>query len=137
MWSESEKGRRIIPPGRRPTSPASRPAKRAKPVYTGFLILFPGWCILASRRAIGHWLILLLLSVLFSSLLLRIHLPAALLLGPLIAGLILSLRGVKLSIPRPCYLAAQAIVGCMIARRLIPLFLACCSTTGRWCWRSC
>ncbi|HBT0258586.1 TPA: hypothetical protein MA032_003278 [Klebsiella pneumoniae] len=56
---------------------------------------------MASRRAIGHWLILLLLSVLFSSLLLRIHLPAALLLGPLIAGLILSLRGVKLSIPRP------------------------------------
>ncbi|GMW80838.1 hypothetical protein LOCUS_39900 [Klebsiella pneumoniae] len=49
---------------------------------------------MASRRAIGHWLILLLLSVLFSSLLLRIHLPAALLLGPLIAGLILSLRGV-------------------------------------------
>ncbi|OXS50010.1 transport protein, partial [Acinetobacter baumannii] len=38
---------------------------------------------------------MLLLSVLFSSLLLRIHLPAALLLGPLIAGLILSLRGVK------------------------------------------
>nr|MDQ6120358.1 AbrB family transcriptional regulator [Klebsiella pneumoniae subsp. pneumoniae] len=72
-----------------------------------------------------------------SSLLLRIHLPAALLLGPLIAGLILSLRGVKLSIPRPCYLVAQAIVGCMIARAINPLFLACCSTTGRWCWRSC
>ncbi|RRF32252.1 AbrB family transcriptional regulator [Klebsiella pneumoniae] len=65
-------------------------------------------------------MILLLLSVLFSSLLLRIHLPAALLLGPLIAGLILSLRGVKLSIPRPCYLAAQAIVGCMIARAINP-----------------
>ena len=75
---------------------------------------------MASRRAIGHWLILLLLSVLFSSLLLRIHLPAALLLGPLIAGLILSLRGVKLSIPRPCYLVAQAIVGCMIARAINP-----------------
>ncbi|HBT5605616.1 TPA: AbrB family transcriptional regulator, partial [Klebsiella pneumoniae] len=75
---------------------------------------------MASRRAIGHWLILLLLSVLFSSLLLRIHLPAALLLGPLIAGLILSLRGVKLCIPRPCYLAAQAIVGCMIARAINP-----------------
>jgi uncharacterized membrane protein AbrB (regulator of aidB expression) len=56
---------------------------------------------LASRRAIGHWLTLLLLSVLFSSLLLRLHLPAALLLGPLIAGLILSLRGVKLSILVP------------------------------------
>jgi uncharacterized membrane protein AbrB (regulator of aidB expression) len=56
---------------------------------------------LASRRAIGQWLILLLLSVLFSSLLLRLHLPAALLLGPLIAGLILSLRGVKLSILAP------------------------------------
>ncbi|MGF7860700.1 oxidoreductase [Klebsiella pneumoniae] len=63
---------------------------------------------------------MLLLSVLFSSLLLRIHLPAALLLGPLIAGLILSLRGVKLSIPRPCYLVAQAIVGCMIARAINP-----------------
>ena len=43
---------------------------------------------MASRRAIGHWLILLLLSVLFSSLLLRIHLPAALLLGPLIARVV-------------------------------------------------
>ena len=75
---------------------------------------------MASRRAIGQWLTLLLLSVLFSSLLLRLHLPAALLLGPLIAGLILSLRGVKLSIPRPCYLAAQAIVGCMIARAINP-----------------
>lgn len=56
---------------------------------------------MASRRAIGQWLTLLLLSILFSSLLLRIHLPAALLLGPLIAGLILSLRGVKLRIPAP------------------------------------
>ena len=26
----------------------------------------------------------------------------------------------KLSIPRPCYLAAQAIVGCMIARAINP-----------------
>ncbi|MCS6037830.1 AbrB family transcriptional regulator [Klebsiella pneumoniae subsp. pneumoniae] len=32
----------------------------------------------------------------------------------------MSLRGVKLSIPRPCYLVAQAIVGCMIARAINP-----------------
>ena len=75
---------------------------------------------MASRLAIGQWLTLLLLSVLFSALLLRLHLPAALLLGPLIAGIILSLRGVKLQIPRACYLAAQAIVGCMIARAINP-----------------
>lgn len=108
-------------PARLATHVAGIPAcKAGQTCIYWFLILFPGWCILASRRAIGHWLILLLLSVLFSSLLLRIHLPAALLLGPLIAGLILSLRGVKLSIPRPCYLAAQAIVGCMIARAINP-----------------
>jgi uncharacterized membrane protein AbrB (regulator of aidB expression) len=44
-----------------------------------------------------------------------------LLLGPMIAGIILSLRG-ALSVPRPFFIAAQAIIGCMIARTLTPVF---------------
>jgi plasmid stabilization system protein ParE len=51
------------------TPRCTTPEKELKNQY--ILILFPGWCILASRRAIGQWLILLLLSVLFSSLLLK------------------------------------------------------------------
>lgn len=48
------------------------------------------------------------------------HLPAALLLGPMIAGISLSLRGAAIRVPRPFFIAAQAIIGCMIARSLTP-----------------
>ncbi len=49
---------------------------------------------------------------------LYLHLPAAMLLGPMIAGIVLSLRGSTLQLPRGIFLAAQAILGCMIAQNL-------------------
>ncbi|PMC11682.1 AbrB family transcriptional regulator, partial [Klebsiella aerogenes] len=55
-------------------------------------------------------MILLALSAVLSFVLFRLHLPAAPLLGPLIAGITLSLF----------FISAQAIIGCMIARALTP-----------------
>jgi uncharacterized membrane protein AbrB (regulator of aidB expression) len=84
----------------------------------------------------GHllqWMKLLGLSAGLSGVLFWLHLPAALLLGPMIAGITLSLRGASIRVPRPFFIAAQAIIGCMIARTLTPLFLASSSGTGRWC----
>ncbi len=39
-------------------------------------------------------------------------------LGPMIAGIIFSMRGITLQLPRSAFLAAQAILGCMIAQNL-------------------
>lgn len=71
----------------------------------------------------GHllqWMKLLGLSAGLSGVLFGLHLPAALLLGPMIAGITLSLRGANIRVPRPFFIAAQAIIGCMIARTLTP-----------------
>lgn len=65
-----------------------------------------------------QWFLLFLLSLLISLIFLWLHLPAALLLGPMIAGIVLSLRGSSLQLPRGIFLAAQAILGCMIAQNL-------------------
>ncbi len=59
-----------------------------------------------------------MLSLLLSIGFLGLHLPAALLLGPMLAGIIFSMRGVTLQLPRSAFLAAQAILGCMIAQNL-------------------
>ncbi|VDY44134.1 Putative transport protein [Salmonella enterica subsp. enterica serovar Daytona] len=47
-----------------------------------------------------QWFLLFLLSLLISLIFLYLHLPAAMLLGPMIAGIVLSLRGSTLQLPR-------------------------------------
>lgn len=64
-----------------------------------------------------QWGMLCVLSLLLSIGFLAVHLPAALLLGPMIAGIIFSMRGITLQLPRSAFLAAQAILGCMIAQK--------------------
>ncbi|MDR3528295.1 MAG: AbrB family transcriptional regulator [Rhizomicrobium sp.] len=66
----------------------------------------------------AQWAVLLAGSVLLLLALEALHLPAALLLGPMIAGIAISAAGAALRVPNPCYLAAQALVGAMIARAL-------------------
>lgn len=73
---------------------------------------------MALQRDWPQWMMLLALSAVLSFVLFWLHLPAAPLLGPLIAGITLSLRGAKIRLPRPFFIAAQAIIGCMIARAL-------------------
>lgn len=65
-----------------------------------------------------QWSSLFLLSLLLSLIFLFLHLPAALLLGPMIAGIVFSMKGVTLRLPRSAFLAAQAILGCMIAQNM-------------------
>lgn len=72
------------------------------------------------RSHFFQWMKLLALSSAISFVLFWFHLPAALLLGPMIAGISLSLRGAEIRVPRPFFIAAQAIIGCMIARSLTP-----------------
>ncbi|GHM52496.1 hypothetical protein ECZU51_11660 [Escherichia coli] len=64
-----------------------------------------------------QWGMLCVLSLLLSIGFLGLHLPAALLLGPMLAGIIFSMRGVTCNSPLR-FLAAQAILGCMIAQNL-------------------
>src|SRR5699024_9140438 len=70
------------------------------------------------RMPVLQWGMLCVLSLLLSIGFLAVHLPAALLLGPMIAGIIFSMRGITLQLPRSAFLAAQAILGCMIAQNL-------------------
>ncbi len=72
-----------------------------------------------SRR----WALLVALSVLLAVALEMLHLPAALLLGPMIAAILLSANGVKLKLARPLFIGAQAIIGCLIARVVNPSIL--------------
>lgn len=50
-----------------------------------------------------QWGMLCVLSLLLSIGFLALHLPAALLLGPMIAGIIFSMRGVTLQLPRSAF----------------------------------
>lgn len=75
----------------------------------------PGPWRLASHRAIAmQWIPLLALSIFLVAILEFAHLPAALLLGPMVAGILIAIRGDAPHVsPRPL-VAAQGIIGCMI-----------------------
>lgn len=71
------------------------------------------------RRHIA-WPLLIALTVPVTALLLWLHAPAALMLGPLLAGIVFASWGGKVQFPVPVFAAAQGIVGCMIAG-MVPL----------------
>jgi membrane AbrB-like protein len=68
----------------------------------------------------ASWGLLFLLSGLFAALLTWARLPAALMLGPMIAGILMENGGAHLRVPKLPFIAAQAVLGCMIARILTP-----------------
>jgi membrane AbrB-like protein len=83
----------------------------------------------------ARWGVLLVGSFVISAGLELLHLPAALLLGPMIAAILVEVGGGHLRLPRFSFYACQAVIGCMIARVLTteiigtflkswPLFLA-------------
>ncbi|WP_049620599.1 AbrB family transcriptional regulator [Frateuria defendens] len=77
-----------------------------------------------SPRVDGHvalrWPALLVLSAVLVILLEAMHLSAALLIGPMVAAIALAAAGRAPRIPNVPFLAAQGVVGCMIARSLTP-----------------
>ena len=76
------------------------------------------------RAALAHeavrWAKLLGLSLALAAAFEAIGLPAARLLGPMVAAIALALRGSAVHIPRAAFIAAQGIIGCLIARGVPP-----------------
>ena len=76
------------------------------------------------------WALLMGLSALFTAGLEGFHLPAALLLGPMAAAIVLAVRGAGLALPGPAMHLAQGMVGVMIATILPPALLS--EVAARW-----
>jgi membrane AbrB-like protein len=70
----------------------------------------------AVSRTQLHWVTLVVFSVVLAGVFDWIGLPAGRLLGPMVAAIVLALRGISLTVPRPAFYAAQGIVGLLIAR---------------------
>src|SRR5712671_962699 len=66
------------------------------------------------------WAALITLSTGLAALLLWLHAPAALMLGPLVAAIVVASNGGKPRLPLPPFVLAQGIVGCLIAK-MVPL----------------
>lgn len=75
---------------------------------------------LASRPVWQQWALLLPASAIFVVMLELLHVPAALLLGPMAAGIIVGCCRSTVRIPTYAFRGAQAIVGCLIAASLSP-----------------
>lgn len=74
----------------------------------------------ATGGAIGRWAGLVVLSAVVGVALEVLRLPAAFLLGPLVAGIVFRLIDRAPRVPRAAYLAAQVVVGTMIGSALTP-----------------
>ena len=70
---------------------------------------------LAPLRPPRQWLVLMVFSLLFSAALELAALPAALLVGPMLAAIMAGINGATVRVPPPLFGSAQAIVGCLVA----------------------
>jgi len=86
--------------------------------------------LLSSLPHSAHWAVLLAGSLALSLALQFVQLPAALLLGPMIAAIAVEIQGGDIRVPRALLYGCQAVIGCMIARALTPDILV--SFLGRW-----
>lgn len=68
----------------------------------------------------GQWAAVLFISVLFTGGLELAALPAALLIGPMLAGIVAGTSGATVRVPRLGYASAQAVIGCLIASSIAP-----------------
>jgi uncharacterized membrane protein AbrB (regulator of aidB expression) len=71
----------------------------------------------------AQWLVLMAVSVAVMVLLEWIHLPAALLLGAMVAGILIETSGGKIRVPALPFQFAQAVIGCLVASRITPQIL--------------
>lgn len=70
------------------------------------------------------WAALISISALLAAGLQWAAFPAAMLLGPMLAGVAFALLGAALSVPRWTFTGAQSVVGCLVAVSLTPSILA-------------
>ncbi|MDH6234894.1 membrane AbrB-like protein [Mesorhizobium soli] len=62
-----------------------------------------------------QWGFILLLSAILAGALELGHLPAALLIGPMVAAIVAGINGATVRLPRPIFFSAQAVIGCLVA----------------------
>jgi membrane AbrB-like protein len=65
-----------------------------------------------------HWIALLTLTAVLVPALKLLQLPAIFMLGPLLAAVVVASAGASIRVATPLFVAAQALIGCMIARAL-------------------
>jgi membrane AbrB-like protein len=82
-----------------------------------------GWRGLETWAVPAQWMFLLALSVLISVLWGATGLPAALLLGPMIAGIVCGVYGARLQVPRVPFVGAQAVIGVMVSAAVTPAII--------------
>jgi membrane AbrB-like protein len=75
-------------------------------------------------RRILTWLALAVTSIAFATLMRELHVPAAFMLGPMIAAIFFALSGAGIRLHKNYSLGAQAIMGCLIAHLINPGLLA-------------
>ncbi|MBS0420848.1 MAG: AbrB family transcriptional regulator [Proteobacteria bacterium] len=77
------------------------------------------------RRATpaAQWIALLIASAALGAALQALRIPAALLLGPMLAGIAIAAAGGEARVPNWAFLLAQGLIGCMIAK-MAPLSIA-------------
>ena len=61
------------------------------------------------------WTLLVLVSAVISGFFIKIQLPGALLLGPMLAGIFMSVQGARLQVHRRYFLLSQGVIGAMVA----------------------
>ena len=71
----------------------------------------------------GRWAVLLAASALAAAVLEWARLPAALMLGPLAAAILVQTAGGVVKVPRAFLAAAQAVIGCLVARSITPAII--------------
>jgi uncharacterized protein len=71
----------------------------------------------------GRWAVVLVASLLFGGMLQWARLPAALLLGPLAAAVLVQAGGGTVKVPRVLMTTAQAVIGCLVAQSFTPAIL--------------
>jgi membrane AbrB-like protein len=71
-----------------------------------------------------RWTGLLAVSIALAAAFDQVGLPAALLLGPMLAAIALAVLGFEVQVPRAAFVAAQGVIGCLIARGIPGSMLA-------------
>jgi membrane AbrB-like protein len=85
---------------------------------------------LRDRHPLLHWSQLVVASAVFIGLLETIRLPAAMMLGAMLAALSVSALEGRIAFPNWLYICAQGLVGCLIARAIGPGILS--EMLARW-----
>ncbi len=72
----------------------------------------------------GDWSMLIALSALLSMVFKAVHLPAAAMLGPMTAGVVMAVSGRELILPNRLFVLGQGFLGCLVAQILPVSILA-------------